>query len=281
MVEIFSECKMKHLTWCPCYPSNTQDFKDVWVSKYLDWIRNNTKYYSFYLEHPNTNAHVHALVWWPKETRWDNWCRGLCKINKNFVDMHPATKEKGLGKYFLGSHEVPEKRDDVLKLIGYNVKEERGCHNLPPDLVQEGVEYYDSIKGTERMSRLLNINPLNVKNVVCYLVEQCNATAITDPSLLLRKMRENSFSFVALSQKVMRKAILELKEKIGTIKKWESEEMDISNGVHPEHEWSYMKASCLLEEMSEILDKTDKYKLSTQIKAEKYEEIIDLFEKYS
>ena len=35
----------KHIVLSPSYPQNSQEFKEVWVNEFVDWIRNNSTYH--------------------------------------------------------------------------------------------------------------------------------------------------------------------------------------------------------------------------------------------
>ena len=80
----------KHIVLSPSYPQNSQEFKEVWVNEFVDWIRNNSTYHSIFLEHPDTNAHLDILVWFPKSQRWDNYSRNLKKLVTKFIDSNPC-----------------------------------------------------------------------------------------------------------------------------------------------------------------------------------------------
>lgn len=201
----------KHVVLSPSYPQNSQEFKEVWVNEFVDWIRNNSTYHSIFVEHPETNYHLDILLWFPKTQRWDNYIRNFKKIVKRFLDANPASEFQN----FFHASKIAATEEDILKLIGYNQKEGRGSYELPEPLRLEGIEYYEEHKKTCKIRKFMNTNPLNPKNVVCYLLEQSTSLNLQNPSKLIRRMVTEGFSFVGLSEKHMQRAKLEFKMRTG------------------------------------------------------------------
>jgi len=169
----------KHIVLTPAHPQNTEEFKAVWMNEFVDWFRNNTTYHSIFLEHPDTNLHLDVLLWIPKKKaeRIDNWSRSLKTICKKFVEANPASEYQRF--YYISK--IPDTAEDILYLIGYNQKERRGVFNLPDDFRNKGIEYYEENEKTKKTRKFMNTNPLNPKNVVCYLLEQSSELNIQDP----------------------------------------------------------------------------------------------------
>jgi len=255
----------KHLVLSPSYPQNSQEFKEVWVNEFVDWIRNNSTFHSIFLEHPDTNAHLDCLVWFPKKVRWDNFSRGLKKIVKKFIDANPASEFQN----FYHVSKIPKTEEDILYLVGYNQKELRGTFNIPEELKERGIDYYEENQKTKKLRKFMNTNPLTPKNVVCYLLEQSSELNIQDPPRLIKKMIVSGFSFVPLSKQAMRKAILEFKLRTtGNFEKHEEFELEQQNGCHLEYS-DYFEANCLLNTAREIIAKSKSVE-------EKYEELYQL-----
>lgn len=249
---------MKHIVLTPSYPQNTSNFVKVWVPEIIDWIRNNSMYFSVFLEHPESNAHLDINVWWDKKKRWDNYSRGLKTIVKKFLEENPASEFQ---QFFFAS-KIPPTREDTLYLIGYNQKEERGLSNLPDELKAEGLEYYlENIK-TKKVRKFMNTNPLNPKNVVCYLMEQSMSLKINEPEKLIHKMITEGFSFVSMGKKTMRKAILEFKIRTGQSSQMDIWENNAENGCY-EDKLNWLEKERLVSELIDVYrcqEITDDYK---------------------
>lgn len=225
--------QMKHIILAPAFPQNTTEFKSVWVDEFTNWLRNNSVFYSIYLEHPETNAHLDINIWIAKGKRWDNFSRGLKAIVKKFIDSNPASQYQN----FYRVSKMPPTEEDTLYLVGYNCKENRGIHNLPEEFRKAGIEYYEENMKTKRTREFMNTNPLTTKNIVAYLLEQSQDKNQTKPSKLVREMIKSGFSFVSISKQQMRKAILEFKLRIskdGELDKEEEAEIDLSYGLQQE-----------------------------------------------
>ena len=260
---------MKHIVITPSYPQNTDNFVKVWAPEFVDWIRNNSTYFSVFLEHPESNAHLDINVWWDKNKRWDNWNRGLKVIVKKFLEENPASEFQ----QFFSASKIPPTEEDTLYLIGYNQKEERGIWNLPEPLRIKGIEYYEENQKTKRVRKFMNTNPLNPKNVVCYLMEQSMSLRITDPSILVHRMVKEGFSFVSMGKKTMRKAVLEFK-----IRTNQSTQMDVwengdQNGVY-EDKLNWMEKEKLV---SELIDVYRCQEITDDYKKEKFYELLEAY----
>lgn len=245
---------MKHIVLAPAFPQNTSVFTNVWVKEFTDWIRNNSVYYSIYLEHPETNAHLDIIVYFKKSQRWDNYSRGLKKLVKNFIEANPASEYQN----FYRVSKIPPTHEDTLYLIGYNCKEERGVHNIPKDLRDAGIAYYEENQKTKKTREFMTTNPLNTKNVVAYLLEQSQDRNITHTPTLVRDMIKSGFSFVALSKQHMRKALIEFKLRSTTndLEKSEQAEFEINFGTHQENS-DYFLTQVTLSRIKEIVSSND------------------------
>ena len=119
----------------------------------------------------------------------------------------------------------------------------------------------------------MNTNPLNPKNVVCYLLEQSMSLRIKEPSLLVTKMIREGFSFVSMGKNTMRKAVLEFK-----IRTDQETQMDIwENGEHNgvyEDKLNYMEKERLV---SEIIDVYRCQEITESYKKDKIYELIEAY----
>lgn len=223
--------KMRHIIIEPQFPCNTKVFVDEWVEKYSDWFRNNTEYCSVFLENAERNAHLDICAFIKDSKTFENKSRSLKNLNAKFCAQNIATQPNKFYK------KIPCNEDDILYVTGYNHKEERCVYsNLPEDFTLRAKEYYAENEKLKRVRKFQNTNPLNVKNVVCYLLERSEDLSVKDPWELTNRMVHEGFSFVALAKKPMRKAILEFKTRIGTITEYEKSCLAHENGCFDE--WS-------------------------------------------
>ncbi len=239
---------MKHVVLAPAFPCNTVVFVEEWVDKYADWFRNNTAYCSVFLENTESNAHLDICLW--MEKRFDNPERSLKNLNAKFCAQNIATQPN------LFYRKMPCNEDDILYVTGYNHKDNRCVYsNLPGEFVSRAKEYYAENEKLKRVRKFQNTNPLNVKNIVCYLLERSEDLSVKCPMTLTNRMLHEGFSFVALSKKNMRKAVLEFKFRKKIITQFETEEMNMENGCY--HMESFWDSDLKCAKAMEYLDKDE------------------------
>ncbi len=219
--------KCKHIILSPSFPNNTKVFVDEWVDKYSNWFASNTEYCSVFLENTESNAHLDICVFFDNAKAFENKIRSLKNLNAKFCAQNIATELKHFYK------NIPCNSDDILYVTGYNHKDNRCVYsNLPEDFVATAKEYYAENEKLKRVRKFQNTNPLNVKNIVCYLLERSQDLSVKCPGVLTNIMTDEGFSFVGLPRKQMRKAILEFKQRTGQLTLEERNEKDIENGIY-------------------------------------------------
>lgn len=212
------DLNLYHLIIIPAYPQNVEIFREEYVDKYCEVIRGTKalSYYSICLEHKQGNLHLDILVW--MKGRIDNSLTAknskLKKINAEFCHKNPATKDHTYFKV----QKAKDKEEDILYLIGYNLKEQDKYswdQTIPPSLREEGIKWFAENEKTKKKHKFLNVNALKPSNLVCYMVEHYHDNDLPNVKETIMSMVKGSFSFVGISEKAQLKANLEFKLKTG------------------------------------------------------------------
>ena len=119
----------------------------------------------------------------------------------------------------------------------------------------------------------MNTNPLNPKNVVCYLLEQSMALRITDHSELMLQMIKEGFSFISMGKKTMRKAILEFKIRTNQATQMDIWESNEQNGCY-EDKLNWMEKEKLV---SELIDVYRCQEINEEYKKDKLYELLEAY----
>jgi len=201
------------------HPNDAQDFKAMLPTIISLFQRKQCKYYSISVEHPDTNWHLDIVYFIDNERK--NFDRQLKKLCDDFEETHENTKtiktSRGSDRGFQSYQNIKNSFDDIKYRVGYNVKEDPDEYwrNIPDEFLDVCLRHY-MLKSPEK--KALNfpvIAPKNSSLLEHLLQYKHSHPEIAYDDLWYHMIKHGNYSFLNISDKVHKKALLELKIRNG------------------------------------------------------------------
>ena len=185
------------------------------------------KYYNISVEHPDTNWHLDIVYFITAERK--NFDRNIKKLLTDFEKTHENSKtfksSKGPDKGFQNFQNIKNSVNDILYRIGYNVKEnpETSYGNIPEEFLERCKKHYHQESPVKTALNFPVVAP-KASSLLEHLLQYKHSNPEVEYHDLYRHMIVNGhYSFLNVSDKVQKKALIELKLRNG-VKLYQCEE---------------------------------------------------------
>jgi hypothetical protein len=219
----------QHLIISP-HPNDTEDFFDNHLSKLISLFQRKTcSFYNISVEHPDTNKHLDIVYF--TNNRPENFNRPIKKLIENFLDTHENTIESRFTQW----KPIKKTLEDIKYVIGYNYKEEGQKYgNIDKEFQEECKIYYEeNIKEKYVKKQIFQVYAVTSKTLLTNLLEYKHKhPEIAIEHLYHHMVEYGNYSFLAVSEKVQKKALIELKIRLKkTLKDHEKQNFEFMNGL--------------------------------------------------
>lgn len=201
------------------HPNDTGDFKARLPQLISLFQRKACKYYSISVEHPDTNWHLDIVYFINNERK--NFDRGIKKLLDDFESSHENTKtiktSKGSDRGFQSFQNIKNSIDDIKYRVGYNVKEDPDEYwrNIPDEFLDVCIRHY-MLKSPEKKALNFPVIAPKASSLLEHMLQyKHNNPGVAYEELWLHMVKYGNYSFLNISEKVHKKALLELKLRNG------------------------------------------------------------------
>lgn len=221
------------------HKNDSCDFFKSSFNKILNYLTTNKsiEYYNISIEHPDTNKHMDITFFIAKGSRVDNTQRSINKILDKFEEEHVNTKThetKTTTKGFRQWQVIKKEIRDIKKAIGYGMKEDpvENWNNFPAEFLIECKEYYFANTEKKKEEEFPVIAPRAGDLLSCLLSYKHKHSNVPIEMLYKHMVEYGNYSFLNLSDKVQKKALIELKIRLQkNLHEYEKRDFNYLNGL--------------------------------------------------
>lgn len=201
------------------HPNDAGDFKARLPQIISLFQRKNCRYYSISVEHPDSNWHLDIVYFIDNERK--NFDRSIKKLLDDFETNHENTKtiktSRGSDRGFQSFQNIKNSSDDIKYRIGYNVKEEpeEYWRNIPEEFLDVCLRHYQLKMPEKKALNFPVIAPKSSSLLEHMLQYKHSNPEVSYDDLWYHMIKYGNYSFLNISDKVHKKAIIELKIRLG------------------------------------------------------------------